>query len=61
MFEKHREIFQVLQLQKHVTPQAHDVKMMSYGRRCDVITSHRRQYDVISTLCVCWEGSLTEQ
>ena len=26
---------------------AHDVKMTSYERRCDVMTSHRRSYDVI--------------
>ena len=29
------------------TQRAHDVKMTSYERRCDVITSHRRRYDVI--------------
>ena len=28
-----------------------DIKMTSYQRRCDVITSHRRWYDVILTLC----------
>ena len=37
-----------------VSQQAHDVKVTLYGRRCDVITSHRRQYNVISTLCACW-------
>ena len=29
--------------------------MMSYQRRCDVITSHRRWYDVILTLCAHWD------
>ena len=33
---------------------AHDVKMTSYQRRCDVMTSHRRRSDVILTLCACW-------
>ena len=33
---------------------AHNVKMTSYQRRCDVITSHRRWYDVILMLCACW-------
>ena len=36
------------------TQQAHNVKMTSYQRRCDVITSHRRWYDVILMLCACW-------
>ena len=30
--------------------------MTSYQRRCDVITSHRRWYDVILTLCAHWVG-----
>ena len=39
----------------HVPPQqAHNIKMTSYQRRCDVITSHRRWYDVILTLCAYW-------
>ena len=33
---------------------AHNVKMTSYQRRCDVITSHRRWYDVILMLFACW-------
>ena len=36
------------------TQQAHNVKMTSFQRRCDVITSHRRWYDVILTLCALW-------
>ena len=36
---------------------AHNVKMTSYQRRCDVITSHRRWYDVILMLCACWVAS----
>ena len=36
------------------TQWAHNVKMTSYQRRCDVITSHRRWYDVILMLCACW-------
>ena len=35
---------------KH-TQQAHSINMTSYQRRCDLITSHRRWYDVILTLC----------
>ena len=31
--------------------QAHDVEMMLYWRRCDVITSHRRQYDTSKWCC----------
>ena len=30
--------------------QTHDVTMTSYRRRCDVPTSHRRHFDVISPL-----------
>ena len=37
-----------------LTQRAHDVKMTSYQRRCDVMTSHRRRYDVIMTSCACW-------
>ena len=33
---------------------AHNNTMTSYQRRCDVITSHRRWYDVILTLCAHW-------
>ena len=40
----------------HPTQWAHNVKMTSYQRRCDVITSHRRWYDVILIVCACWEG-----
>ena len=36
---------------------AHNVKMTSYQRRCNVITSHRRWYDVILMLCACWDGT----
>ena len=34
--------------------QAHIIKMTSYQRRCDVITSHRRWY-IIWMLCAHWE------
>ena len=37
---------------------AHNVKMMSYQRRCYVITSHRRWYDVILMLFACWDCTL---
>ena len=40
-----------------LTQWAHNVKMTSYQRRCDVITSHRCWYDVILMLCACWEES----
>ena len=36
--------------------QAHNIKMTSYQRRCDVITSHRRWYDIILPLCAHWEA-----
>ena len=35
---------------------AFGAKMTSYRRRCDVITSHRRQYDVIFKPCARWDG-----
>ena len=41
---------------QHAAQRAHNVKMTSYQRRCDVITSHRRWYDVILMLCARWEG-----
>ena len=33
-----------------------EVIMTSYGRRCDVMTSHRRQYDIISKSCARWDN-----
>ena len=41
------------------TQWAFGAKMTSYRRRCDVITSHRRQYDVIFTSCARWEEADT--
>ena len=43
-------------LVKHLiaSQRAHDVKMTSYQRRCDVMTSHRRRSDVIVMSCACW-------
>ena len=38
--------------------QANNIKMTSYQRRCDVITSHRRWYNVILTLCAHWDSRL---
>ena len=41
---------------------AHDVKMTSYQRRCDVITSHRSLYDVILAPNAHWaffQGTMT--
>ena len=38
------------------TQWAHNFKITSYQRRCDVITSHRRWYDIILMLCACWVG-----
>ena len=37
-----------------MSQQAHNIKMMSYQRQCYVITSHRRWYDIILTLCAHW-------
>ena len=39
---------------KEITQRAHGVKKTLYWRRCDVITSHRRQSDVVSTSWACW-------
>ena len=39
-----------------LTQQAHNLKTTSYQRQCDVMTSHRRRYDVVLTACACWEG-----
>ena len=39
------------------TQRAHDVKMTSYQRRCEVMTSHRCRTDVILTSCACWVQS----
>ena len=39
-------------------PQTHNVQTTSYSRRCDAITSHRREYDVVLTFCVYWETPL---
>ena len=35
----------------YISQQAHDVRMTSDRRRCDVTTSHRRRCDVILTSC----------
>ena len=43
------------------TQWAHNVKMTSYQRRCDVITSHRRWYDVILMLFACWVCTAPEE
>ena len=45
----------IVQLSRNASQRAHDVKMTSYQRRCDVMTSHRRRSDVILTPCACWE------
>ena len=37
---------------------AHDVRMTSYQRRCDVMTSHRRRSYVIPMSCACWVSRL---
>lgn len=37
-----------------VTQRAHNVEKISYWRRCDLIMSHRRQYDVVTMSCACW-------
>ena len=39
---------------------AQEVAMTSYRRRCDVITSHRRQFNVFMTSCACWVMKLQE-
>ena len=36
---------------KEITQPAHGVKKTLHWRQCDVITSHRRQSDVVSTSC----------
>ena len=41
----------------NVSQRAHKVDLTSYWRRCDVMTSHRRQYDIVSTSCACTDVS----
>ena len=43
---------------KPFTQQAHNLKTMSYQRRCDVMTSRRRRYDVLLTPYACWVETL---
>ena len=43
---------------KPFTQQAHNLKTMSYQRQCDVMTSHRRRYDVVLTSYTCWVVTL---
>ena len=38
-----------------LTHRPHDIEMTSYLRRCDVKTSHRHPFDVVTTSCACWE------
>ena len=45
---------QINPLESNKYPVAHNVKMMSYQRRCNVIMSHRCWYDIILMLCACW-------
>ena len=40
---------------QETSKRVHDVKMTSYERRCDVMTSHRRWYDVILTPYAHWD------
>ena len=50
-----------LKYSHHVASQcANGAKMMSYRLRCDVITSHRRLYDVILTSCARWDWTQEE-
>ena len=51
-------LFKVDRIEIKLTQQAHDVKMTSDRRRCDVMTSHRRRSDVILTTCACWGDPL---
>ena len=44
----------IFQVATKATQRAHGVRMTSYQRRCDVMTSHRRRSDVIMTSCACW-------
>ena len=48
---------QTAQMRRQISQWAHNVKMTSYQRRCDVISSHRRWYDVILMLFACWVES----
>ena len=36
---------------QNTSQQEHAIEMSSYWRRWDIITSHRRQYDIIATFC----------
>ena len=44
-------------LTSYPSQQAHDIKLTSDWRWCDVITSHRCRYDVITTSWACWVES----
>ena len=46
-----------VRLHQKRTKQAHNLKITSYQRRCDVLTSHRRRYDVVLTSCARSESS----
>ena len=39
---------------KTISQQAHNLKTTSNQRRCDVMASRRRRYDVVLTSCTCW-------
>ena len=43
---------------RHCTQWAFCAKMTSYPRRCDVITSHRRGYDVILSPNAYWVNTV---
>ena len=50
--------FELVTMRDHylkLPQRAHDIRMTSYQRRCDVKTSHRRRSDVILTSCACWD------
>ena len=58
---KFEEMVPLHRLQSKAESQrTHDVEMTSYRRRCDVITSHRRQSEVILTSCACWDGAFLQ-
>lgn len=50
-------IFSLIRALSLTAQQVHDVEMTLYWCRCDIITSHWHQYNVILTSCVCWEGN----
>ena len=49
-----RPDIEVSQFLLAISQKAHDIETLSNKRRCAVVTSHRRYYDVVLRLRACW-------